>query len=541
MEASVATGFRFHNELITVDQERAERWLKSRKQRRFTSAHREGGGIAIEKHFFVCPCCGQRVPAYPAYFYPRQKRPPRIAPSEAERLCSPQTSLFEGQALLINEPIREKSALICPRCEQTSAVSDSRREYSLAVSDEGLRIQCALRGPEELTSLKWLSREDIPLRGLRLYESILLDPARGRVCVTLSDEQTTLEERELEASAVLGDDDPCLSLLRCKASQRAIRKAFAAIYPNPLPFPEAELRADHYILLCLFVGYERAFYEGLPYSPRRDELIIPSFSRATAALHLAADVPDLYARSGLPGLKSVKRFVLEHPQFLVFLTELEQLWQLFPDPNMFCALLQSRRSPSILSFLHRYDQGVAYLSMLRDIMGMRWLCRRLMEDKGVLLFEDSARYASLNEYARDQIRVLLQEGRRSAFYDLLYEDPGLSLVTYTADKNIPDCTIRGYRFRRLKSPGDFQEAGIALNNCLAKYAHRKRCVIAVIKEQQYMAAVEIEGRAVVEASLAECEDIRADSKLHKAFLTWCAKYGLSLPKKGREYVPFDEI
>ena len=541
METSIATGFRLHSERVTVDQERAKRWLSSRKQRRFTSARREGGSISIEKHFFVCPCCGQRIPAYPAYFYPNQKRPPRLARPPVDRLCSPQTSLFEEQALRINEPIRDKPALICPRCEKTSAVSDSQRQYSLTVSNEGLKIECALHGPGELASLKWLSGEDIPLGGLRLCESIQLSPARGRVSVALSDEQTMLQERTLLASARLGEDDPCLSLLRYKASRRAIRKAFAAIYPHPLPFAEVELTADHYILLCMFVGYEGAFYEGLPCSYNRGELIMPGFERAAAALHLAEDLPELYAKSDLPGFKSVKRFVLEHPQLMFYLKELEQLWQLFPDPNLFCALLQSRKAPAILSFLHRYGQGTAYLSMLRDVKGMHWLCKRLTGSRGHFLLQEATRYAALSAYARDQIRATWQEGRHPDIFEMMYEEPGLFLPPPASEESMPDCTIRGYRFRRLKSPRDFQEAGRALNNCLVSSDHGHRTIYAVVKEQQYMAAVEIEGRAVVEASLAECEDIRTDRKLLKAFLAWCDKYRLSLPEKGREYDPFDEI
>ena len=73
-------GFILKERVLRLDPQRAEKLLQTQYKLCCTSAERAGDQILLRRHFYVCPCCGARIPAYIRYFPTKgQKSPPGLS------------------------------------------------------------------------------------------------------------------------------------------------------------------------------------------------------------------------------------------------------------------------------------------------------------------------------------------------------------------------------------------------------------------------------------------------------------------------------
>ena len=73
-------GFILKERVLGLDPQRAEKLLQTQYKLCCTSAERAGDQILLRRHFYVCPCCGARIPAYIRYFPTKgQKSPPGLS------------------------------------------------------------------------------------------------------------------------------------------------------------------------------------------------------------------------------------------------------------------------------------------------------------------------------------------------------------------------------------------------------------------------------------------------------------------------------
>ncbi len=83
-----------------------------------------------------------------------------------------------------------------------------------------------------------------------------------------------------------------------------------------------------------------------------------------------------------------------------------------------------------------------------------------------------------------------------------------------------ECCIYGYSFRRLKNSMEFLQAGKELKNCLTGWQMFQNNVYGIIKNNKYVAAVEIKGKVIIQAHTYRNGDISDDQNLKKAFDVW---------------------
>ena len=96
---------------------------------------------------------------------------------------------------------------------------------------------------------------------------------------------------------------------------------------------------------------------------------------------------------------------------------------------------------------------------------------------------------------------------------------------------IPDCVVYGFHFFRLGSESDYFEASNKLNNCLRFFLDRSDMadnnpVICVSKGEKLVAAIEVHGKSIVQASGYSNRPLEYDPYLYKAYTIWRKKYNL---------------
>ena len=95
----------------------------------------------------------------------------------------------------------------------------------------------------------------------------------------------------------------------------------------------------------------------------------------------------------------------------------------------------------------------------------------------------------------------------------------------------PIASYTDFIFFRLGSESDYFEASNKLNNCLRFFPDRSdkadnNPVICVSKGEKLVAAIEVHGKSIVQASGYLNRPLEYDPYLYKAYTRWCKKYGL---------------
>ena len=85
-----------------------------------------------------------------------------------------------------------------------------------------------------------------------------------------------------------------------------------------------------------------------------------------------------------------------------------------------------------------------------------------------------------------------------------------------------ECSIQGYSFRRLENTAEYVKAGKELRNCLGRWWFGGN-VYGIVKKNKYVAAVEIDGKVIIQACTLRNGDISNDKNLQKVFNMWKEK------------------
>lgn len=103
-----------------------------------------------------------------------------------------------------------------------------------------------------------------------------------------------------------------------------------------------------------------------------------------------------------------------------------------------------------------------------------------------------------------------------------FDTARVSLPVFSCDIGIPDCVVYGFHFFRLGSESDYFEASNKLNNCLRFFLDRSDMadnnpVICVSKGEKLVAAIEVHGKSIVQASGYSNRPLEYDPYLYKAY------------------------
>ena len=493
--------------------------LGTKKQRRYTSVRREGEELVLEKHRLRCPGCGCGTPAYSRYLGGwRYKLAPRVPRNVVRDWLEHQFSLFgeEGERLELNKPVTSPEEFRCPRCGFLSTPARERLQITVIREGEKALLRC---GPVNMGQLldRMPERGGCPVR-LRfpLEETVEFDIGKSRVIYRITDGGGgDVFVRELTGEGKEGLQPVVFSRLgENRIVKRKFAHAFSRAYGETLPFSFQELMPGAFLGMTCFSHFPREFYDAIPYD-LYGHGVEESFQAAAGELSDIARLPELYAASSLPGSKSVRRAFFTDAGLFFYLPEAEALAGVFSDVNYFCRFLALEQVYDVLSCVHMYPGTLAFF---RDYAGCR--------GQGILLRELKEKHRILETYARSYCAMTPggQAAERKKWKGKsLSPEPGQrhSVPMGRGAEVFPgEQTVGRYTFARLRNKRAFLEAAKALNNCLGEWDGSKNPVIAVKLEGRYQAAIEVEGRQIVQQLAADNEPICEDPELFAAVEKW---------------------
>lgn len=517
-------GFTIEKQQKTVGRDVAFEVLTPARQRKSTLAVFENDNVVITKHVIVCPWCGKKAPAY----HNNQMEPHQLI----DMWLAQQTSMFEKlpKTLLFNRPIEAMEKFVCPRCNMISHPSKGFIDVLFIVDRKTIKIFRKLE-LKELFQIKW-GADKICITNFELYEAITFNLKNGHTYVSLEDGRgEKLKVHDISnTKANLYSDDPIFELINLyKPVNRELKNQFAKIFRGPLPFRTKELTVEQFLLMTEFIGYDSAFYSALPYADKGD-LIERRFLKSAKRLHDAKKVPNIFEKTILPKVKSIRKIFFCNPALFFYTGELEQLWKIIEDINLFRNFITSKNIFSELAFLCKMPYLIDFYTEYKAEIGIKKLYHNFFQATNrYWLYNYVSWYYLLSEYDKKIERKKWQNGRleKQDDFEGIENDMGARFSVSIPDCSSKDfrhpgleCCINGYSFRRLKNSMEFLRAGKELKNCLVHWQFFQNNVYGMIDNGEYVAAVEIKDNVIIQAHTYCNGDISGNHSIKQAFDIW---------------------
>lgn len=517
-------GFTIEEQQKTVSLDEALEALTPARQRKSTLAVFENDNVVITKHVIVCPWCGKKAPAY----HNNQMEPHQLI----DMWLAQQTSMFEKlpKTLLFNRPIEAMEKFVCPRCNMISHPSKGFIDVLFIVDRKTIKIFRKLE-LKELFQFKW-GADKICITDFELYEAITFNLKNGHTYVSLEDGRgEKLKVHDISnTKANLYSDDPIFELINLyKPVNRELKNQFAKIFRGPLPFRTKELTVEQFLLMTEFIGYDSAFYSALPYADKGD-LIERRFLKSAKRLHDAKKVPNIFEKTILPKVKSIRKIFFCNPALFFYTGELEQLWKIIEDINLFRNFITSKNIFSELAFLCKMPHLIDFYTEYKAEIGIKKLYHNFFQATNrYWLYNYVSWYYLLSEYDKKIERKKWHNGwlEKRDDFEGIENDMGARFSVSIPDRSSKDfrhpgleCCINGYSFRRLKNSMEFLQAGKELKNCLADWQFFRNNVYGMIDNGKYVAAVEIKDNVIIQAHTYRNGDISGNHSIKQAFDIW---------------------
>lgn len=517
-------GFTIEKQQKTVGRDVAFEVLTPARQRKSTLAVFENDNVVITKHVIVCPWCGKKAPAY----HNNQMEPHQLI----DMWLAQQTSMFEKlpKTLLFNRPIEAMEKFVCPRCNMISHPSKGFIDVLFIVDRKTIKIFRKLE-LKELFQIKW-GADKICITNFELYEAITFNLKNGHTYVSLEDGRgEKLKVHDISnTKANLYSDDPIFELINLyKPVNRELKNQFAKIFRGPLPFRTKELTVEQFLLMTEFIGYDSAFYSALPYADKGD-LIERRFLKSAKRLHDSKKVPNIFKKTTLPKVKSIRKIFFCNPALFFYIGELEQLWKIIEDINLFRNFITSKNIFSELAFLCKMPHLIDFYTEYKAEIGIKKLYHNFFQATNrYWLYNYVSWYYLLSEYDRKVERQKWHDGwlEKRDDFEGIENDMGARFSVSIPDRSSKDfrhpgleCCINGYSFRRLKNSMEFLQAGKELKNCLADWQFFRNNVYGMIDNGKYVAAVEIKDNVIIQAHTYRNGDISGNHSIKQAFDIW---------------------
>lgn len=528
-------GFTIEEQQKTVSRDEAFEALTPVRQKKSTLAVFENNLVVITKHAIACPLCGKKTPAY--HNHQRKVYLPM------DIWLAQQTSIAEmiPQTLVFNGSIETMNYFICHRCNMKSYPSKGFVDVFFTVDRRKIKISRKLE-IKEWFQIKW-GADKICTTDFELYETITFNLKSGRTYISLEDSCG----EKLQICDITNrnpnqySDDPIFKLINLyKPVNRELKNQFLKIFRGSLPFHTKELTVKQFLLMTRFIGYDSEFYNALPYAEKED-LIERRFLKPARRLHLAAKIPGIFEKTTLPKVKSIRKLLFCNPALFFYTEELEQLWEIIEDINLFRNLITSQNIFYELAFLRKMPHLINFYAEYKAEIGIRRLYHHFFRATNrYWLYSYVSWYYLLSEYDKRIERKKWHDGRleKQNLFDGIENDMGAFFGIPIPDYSPKDfrhtgleCCINGYSFKRLKNSMEFLQAGRELNNCLVNWQFFRNNVYGIMDHGKYVAAIEIKDNVIIEAHTYRNGDISDNHSIKQAFDIWKNKNSMTEQKQ----------
>ncbi len=543
IKLEVPLGYRMVEKTKQVELADAEKILTTKAQKHYTQAIKHETGVALVGNYIVCPHCN-------SVFTANNKCSPFSNTSHAGKERVPQNEIFEWsdeqltffdkgltRKLCISSPPEKGNTFLCPTCERESKHSEKVRHVEASLQEKKVTVRCEIVSIKEIFALRWNETESLSV-AFPMYEIIVFDVEKGKIYIELENaEGIKTARRDITDSPNLLRDGAVFNAISFnKVVVRTVKRLFAEAWGTALPYCSKEITLSNLFKMTKFVGYDRAFYDYIPYK-LQSFAVDESFEELAKQLHNSQDVEKLYKTASLPQVKSIRKIFFERAGLFFYLKEAERVFSVIKDVNLFDRFLKLKSVFEILSELHMRPGMMDYFQDLAFEKGQKGVLK-LLEEGWQDAREAAIDYSSMCENVR---KTLQKSWKKNLYTGRMGTKRRLySIPMNCPTKEIKDCSIDGYHFFWLRNSNDYAIAGAKLENCLGEWQAGDYPVVCVKKRDQYVAAIEISENGIVQAYGYKNSSIEYDQALYAAFEKWMHQFHLSWSYDAYDFGENDE-
>lgn len=524
---TVSDGFRIFEEKALYDFDSVSKILKEDDVKNISSVVMRDEKVEVVKKYWVCPVCGNKQ-------YIKRKNLVS-ADSIEDKIIYPNLFYFPN---VLNAECRNNGnpVYICDKCD--NAITAENKEYNFAVSCQNniIKTELEIDDIEGLLNAEFLDGDITNLiNEMPVYECLYLDLSKGNVTLQIENSKGDIFSKVNEITEIqaLKSNRFFEMLFYCDAIKSLMIKAFSETWGrSDFPFTEKDLNFELLFRLVSFINYPFAdFYYCIPYDEKEIN-VFPTFNNISEKIHRYNDLPELFANSSLPKAKSLKRLLFTNPEYFFYFYELEKLWQLINDINLFMTVIKSEQIFYLLSQIHIYGKVFEYFDVFIKHNSIKSLCNLIVKDPLCFVLKALAYLGTADENKIYYETVFANKNFRlmEFNYYFFYHNKSLfNIPMARINDKIKNCTIDGYNFVALKSKYEYVQAGKQLKNCLVGWDCIDHPVVAIKKNNKIVGAVEINDSYIFQARGYDNSNIE-NTDFYPAFLKFCEKYSLSEPQ-----------
>ncbi len=514
----INTGYEIINKKQTVKMRKALNLLLSGEQAKYTSATNNYDGSATLSYSTIrCPFCGSESPV-------KQITAKSIDRDKIIQWSAYQLNLLEPEnpELIIRKNPFFKDIFNCPSCKKESKKDDKHYNITICKNKGKITASCVINDIEEFLSICW--QKEIELKSpFMYYETVVFNLHNGHSYVQITDTtgdalctRDITENPDFITNGILYD-----LILKSQKLRKKLKNIFG------VKFNSQSITLEKLITAARFVGYDRRFYNAIPFEVGTYRLF-PGFETIAKKLHRAKDVPRLYEHLNLPKSKATRRIIFSNPWMMFYYNEINMLYRIIYNIDYFNKLLLFDNIYYILSQINGYPIIGDFIKEAFKYENSSVVMKQLEEN-----FNSMSRYAirymSMNDFIkrreRNQNNWLSSYGK-SGYYKTDSEILP-SFVRVLPPVEIPDCRIGRYNFEWLSNTSDYMTAGEMMHNCLSQI---QMPVVVIKSNRDYVAAMSLNLREnsaeISESYLCRNHPIDANPDVCLAIKKWCVRYNV---------------
>lgn len=524
---TVSDGYKIFEEKSLYDFENILKVLKEDDLKIISSVVIKDDKVEVVKKYWICPVCGCK-------HYVKRNSTVSADGIEDKIFCP---NLFYTSNVLIAEcESLRKPICVCEKCG--SFVPAKNKEYNFAVSCQNniIKIELAIDDIEGLISTQILDGDITSLiNEMPVYECLYLDLNKGNATLQIENSQGNVFSKfnGINEIQTLKSNRFFELLFYSDGLKKLVIKAFDEAWGRiDFPFTEKDLDFELLFRLVKFINYPFSeFYYCIPYDEKEIN-VFPTFNNISEKIHRYDDLPELFANSSLPKAKSLKRLLFTNPEYFFYFYELEKLWQLINDINLFMTVIKSEQIFYLLSQIHIYGKVFEYFDVFIKHNSVKSFCNIILRYP-ICLISNAIAYLNIADESKEYYEPMFANkkfGLNGFYYKFNFDQTFFNIPMARINEKIKDCSINGYDFVVLKYKKEYVEAGNVLCNCIKTWNYTDNPVVVIKKGNKAVGAVEIDGSQILQARGYGNSNIES-TDFYPAFLKFCERYGLksSLP------------
>lgn len=517
---TVSDGYKIFEEKSLYDFENILKVLKEDNLTNIISAVIKEEKVEVVKKYWFCPVCGCK-------HYIKRKNTVSADGIEDKIFCP---NLFYTSNVLIAEcESLRKPIYICEKCG--SFVPAKNKEYNFAVLCQNniIKTELEINDIESLLNTQILDGDITSLiNKMPVYECLYLDLSKGNITLQIENLKGYVFSKvnginEIQA---LKSSRFFELLFYSDGLKKLVIKAFDEAWDKfDFPFTEKDLGFELLFRLVKFINYPFSdFYYCIPYDEKEIN-VFPTFNNISEKIHRYDDLPELFANSSLPKVKSLKRLLFTNPEYFFYFDELEKLWQLINDINLFMTVIKSEQIFYLLSQIHIYGKVFEYFDVFIKHNSVKSFCNIILRYP-ICLISNAIAYLNIADESKEYYEPMFANKKfdlNGFYYKFNFDQTFFNIPMARINDKIKNCIIDGYDFVILKCKKEYVETGKMLHNCLNTWNYIDSPVIAIKKGNKTVGAIEISDSIVFQARGCDNSPIeKAD--FYSAFLKFCDKY-----------------